>query len=84
MHAAVSAKTRLVYICNPNNPTGTMLDSAAIAAFVAALPDHVTTVIDEAYMEFVEGGSLVGQPGQRAKAHGRFADILQASRHGGG
>ena len=55
MHAAVSAKTRIVYICNPNNPTGTMVDSAAIAAFVAALPDHVTTVIDEAYMEFVEG-----------------------------
>jgi histidinol-phosphate aminotransferase len=55
MHAAVSAKTRLVYICNPNNPTGTMVDSAAIAAFVAALPDHVTTVIDEAYMEFVDG-----------------------------
>ena len=55
MHAAVSAKTRLVYICNPNNPTGTMVDAAAIAAFVAALPDHVTTVIDEAYLEFVEG-----------------------------
>jgi len=55
MHAAVSAKTRVVYICNPNNPTGTMVDSAAITAFVSALPDHVTTVIDEAYMEFVEG-----------------------------
>jgi histidinol-phosphate aminotransferase len=57
MHAAVSAKTRIVYICNPNNPTGTMVDSAAIAAFVAALPDHVTTVIDEAYLEFVGGAS---------------------------
>src|ERR1700733_5969553 len=66
MHAAVSAKTRIVYICNPNNPTGTMVDSATIAAFVAALPDHVTTVIDEAYMEFVEGTpssvSLVAGP----------------------
>jgi histidinol-phosphate aminotransferase len=57
MHAAVSGKTRIVYICNPNNPTGTMVDSAKIAAFVAALPDHVTTVIDEAYLEFVEGAS---------------------------
>jgi histidinol-phosphate aminotransferase len=55
MHAAVSAETRIVYICNPNNPTGTMVDSTAIAAFVAALPDHVTTVIDEAYLEFGEG-----------------------------
>ena len=57
MHAAVSAKTRIVYICNPNNPTGTMVDPAAIAAFVAALPDHVTTVIDEAYLEFVDGAT---------------------------
>jgi histidinol-phosphate aminotransferase len=57
MNAAVSAKTRVVYICNPNNPTGTMLDSATIAAFVAALPDNVTTVIDEAYLEFVEGAA---------------------------
>jgi len=66
MHAAVSAKTRAVYICNPNNPTGTMVDSATIAAFVAALPDHVTTIIDEAYLEFGEGApssvSLVTGP----------------------
>jgi histidinol-phosphate aminotransferase len=66
MHAAVSAKTRAVYICNPNNPTGTMVDAAAIAAFVAALPDHVTTIIDEAYLEFGEGtpssASLVTGP----------------------
>ena len=66
MHAAVSAKTRAVYICNPNNPTGTMVDSATIAAFVAAMPDHVTTIIDEAYLEFVEGApssaSLVTGP----------------------
>ena len=55
MRAAVTDRTRAVYICNPNNPTGTMVDSATIAAFVAALPDHVTTIIDEAYMEFVEG-----------------------------
>src|ERR1700761_9107419 len=61
MHAAVSAKTRLVYLCNPNNPTGTMVDAPAIADFVAALPDHVTIVIDEAYIEFVEGApSSVG------------------------
>jgi histidinol-phosphate aminotransferase len=57
MHAAITAKTRAVYICNPNNPTGTMVDSAAIAAFVAALPDHVTAIIDEAYLEFVDGAT---------------------------
>src|SRR5260370_24915922 len=45
MHAAVSAKTRIVYICNPNDPTGTSVDSAQIAAFVAVLPHHGTSAI---------------------------------------
>jgi histidinol-phosphate aminotransferase len=53
MHAAVSARTRAVYLCNPNNPTGTTVAAADIRAFVAALPDHVTTIVDEAYLDFV-------------------------------
>jgi histidinol-phosphate aminotransferase len=53
MQAAVSARTRAVYLCNPNNPTGTTLAAADIRAFVAALPDHVTTIVDEAYLDFV-------------------------------
>jgi histidinol-phosphate aminotransferase len=52
MHAAVSARTRAVYLCNPNNPTGTTVAAADIGAFVAALPDHVTTIVDEAYLDF--------------------------------
>lgn len=62
MHAAVSARTRAVYLCNPNNPTGTALPAADIRAFVAALPESVTTIVDEAYMDFVVGpdiGSVV-------------------------
>ncbi|HVW67712.1 MAG TPA: histidinol-phosphate transaminase [Steroidobacteraceae bacterium] len=54
MRAAVSERTRVVYLCNPNNPTGTALPSEAIDAFVAAMPQHVTVVIDEAYMDFVD------------------------------
>jgi histidinol-phosphate aminotransferase len=53
MHAAVSARTRAVYLCNPNNPTGTTVAAADIRAFVAALPDHVTAIVDEAYLDFV-------------------------------
>jgi histidinol-phosphate aminotransferase len=53
MHAAVSAQTRAVYLCNPNNPTGTTVAAADIRAFVAALPDHVTAIVDEAYLDFV-------------------------------
>ena len=52
MRAAVSPRTRAVYICNPNNPTGTALPAAAIRAFVRTLPETVTTIVDEAYMDF--------------------------------
>ena len=54
MRAAVSAHTRAVYICNPNNPTGTALQAEAIEAFVNSLPDGVTTIVDEAYMDFAD------------------------------
>jgi len=53
MHSAVSPRTRAVYLCNPNNPTGTTVAAADIRAFVAALPAHVTTIVDEAYLDFV-------------------------------
>jgi histidinol-phosphate aminotransferase len=54
MSAAVSARTRAVYICNPNNPTGTAVHAEAIEAFVNSMPDRVTTIVDEAYMDFVD------------------------------
>jgi histidinol-phosphate aminotransferase len=53
MRAAVSPATRAVYLCNPNNPTGTALTAAEIRAFVATLPAGVITLVDEAYMDFV-------------------------------
>jgi len=49
----VTAKTRLVFIANPNNPTGTLLKQEAIEHFVSMLPEHVICVLDEAYFEFV-------------------------------
>jgi len=52
MQAALSARTRAVYLCNPNNPTGTALPAADIRAFVRALPAPVTAIVDEAYMDF--------------------------------
>jgi histidinol-phosphate aminotransferase len=50
--AAVDANTRLVYLANPNNPTGTVVDAAAIDRFLDRLPAHVITVLDEAYYDF--------------------------------
>lgn len=57
--AAVSAKTKLIWLCNPNNPTGTTVDSAAFYAFVDALPSHVWLVLDEAYIEFASAESRI-------------------------
>ena len=54
MADAITANTRLVFIANPNNPTGTMVDQAAIERFMDRLPDHVIAVFDEAYIEFPE------------------------------
>lgn len=54
MRAAVSARTRAIYVCNPNNPTGTALSAASIRSFVGSLPDSVTTIVDEAYLDFVD------------------------------
>jgi histidinol-phosphate aminotransferase len=57
MHAAVSPRTRAIYLCNPNNPTGTALPAAQIRDFVRALPAGVTTLVDEAYMDFAAAGA---------------------------
>lgn len=54
MADAISPKTRLVFIANPNNPTGTMVDEATIDRFMARVPEHVVVVFDEAYFEFPE------------------------------
>lgn len=54
MLAAVTGNTRVVFIANPNNPTGTLLAQDAVENFVAALPSDVLCVLDEAYYEFVD------------------------------
>jgi len=52
MLAAIRSDTKLVYIANPNNPTGTMLSPAQLKAFLVAAPDDVIVVLDEAYREY--------------------------------
>lgn len=54
MAAAITEKTRLIFIANPNNPTGTWLSTAALQAFMAKVPEHVVVVLDEAYTEYVD------------------------------
>src|ERR1700722_18292655 len=49
---AIDENTRLVFLANPNNPTGTLLDARTVGRFLAKVPSHVVVVLDEAYYEF--------------------------------
>jgi len=55
MARAINERTRVVFIANPNNPTGTWVDAAQLEAFIAALPRHVVVALDEAYFEYTGG-----------------------------
>ncbi|MDX1634725.1 MAG: histidinol-phosphate transaminase [Marinobacter sp.] len=55
MADAVTERTRLIFVANPNNPTGTVHDADAIERFLARVPDRVLVVLDEAYCEYLEG-----------------------------
>ena len=50
--AAINPDTRLIFIANPNNPTGTLLEAAAVDRFLDRVPEHVLVVLDEAYCDF--------------------------------
>ncbi len=52
--AAIDDNTRILFIANPNNPTGTMFDAAAADAFLARVPPHVMVILDEAYSDFAK------------------------------
>src|SRR5262245_149866 len=58
MLAQVNKATRLVYICNPNNPTGSLTARKEIEAFLAKLPESVYVLIDEAYHDFAEPSAM--------------------------
>jgi histidinol-phosphate aminotransferase len=51
--AAITENTRMVLVCNPNNPSGTYVDAAALNAFMDKVPAHFVVVLDEAYVEYV-------------------------------
>lgn len=63
MIEAISAATRVVMVCNPNNPTGTEIDPLEFERFLAQIPEDVLVVLDEAYFEFgtrrIDGARLI-------------------------
>ena len=56
MLAAITDRTRLIFVCNPNNPTSTVVDPDELASFVSAVPSDILVVIDEAYVEYIRDG----------------------------
>jgi histidinol-phosphate aminotransferase len=58
MLAAITPNTRMVFVCNPNNPTGTALRTEEIEAFIDRVPSDVLVVLDEAYKEFVDDAHI--------------------------
>ena len=72
MRAAITPATRIVFVANPNNPTGTWIAPGAMAAFIASVPDDVLVVLDEAYHEYLD-------PDQHAPAAawtGKYANLI--------
>lgn len=67
MVAAITERTRVVIVCTPNNPTGTIVGADEFAAFMEVVPDDLLVILDEAYVEFVrdptsvDGATLVGR-----------------------
>lgn len=68
MHAAIREDTRVVWLANPNNPTGTWLPADQVRAFIAAVPERVLVVLDEAYNEYL-------MPEQQADTASWLADF---------
>jgi histidinol-phosphate aminotransferase len=58
MHAAIGPNTQLVYVCNPNNPTGTAVGRVELEQFIRAVPAPVLVLVDEAYMDLADGDSV--------------------------
>jgi histidinol-phosphate aminotransferase len=72
MRAAITPETRIVFVANPNNPTGTWIAPRELEAFIASVPGDVLVVLDEAYNEYLE-------PAQRAPSAawtGKYANLV--------
>ena len=79
MLAAITDRTRLIFVCNPNNPTSTVVDPDALARFVAAVPPHILVVLDEAYVEYIRG-DLVPDSFGLVRAHSNVVVLRTFSK----
>ncbi|WNG87305.1 histidinol-phosphate transaminase [Mycobacterium sp. ITM-2016-00317] len=79
MLAAITDRTRLIFVCNPNNPTSTVVDPEALARFVAAVPPHIMVVLDEAYIEYVRD-DMVPDSFELVRAHSNVVVLRTFSK----
>jgi histidinol-phosphate aminotransferase len=73
MASEITAATRLILICNPNNPTSTAVDLNAVGAFLEGVPRHVCVILDEAYCEF---SLALGDPYASVELLRRFTNLV--------
>ena len=80
--AAVSDRTKLAFLPTVNNPTGTMTPRADVLRFLDAVPEHVLTVIDEAYVHYVDDPDFADaiEEGEAGPPRARSADVLEDLR----
>jgi histidinol-phosphate aminotransferase len=74
MLRAIRPNTKLIYIANPNNPTGSFLDKAEIERFLDAVPQHIVVVLDEAYAEYL----ACSEQSIPAELAGRYPNLIVA------
>ena len=77
---AITEQTKLVYICYPNNPTGTMNTRAELEAYFGRVPPHVLTVLDQAYFEYIEDPEYVDGIEEYVKAGHRLLVLRTFSK----
>lgn len=75
MARAITPRTKLLFVCNPNNPTGTIVNASEVDALMTAVPEHVIVVFDEAYAEYVRDPQFPDSLGYVRQ--GRHAIVLR-------
>ena len=78
--AAIGPRTKLVFVCHPNNPTGTMNGRDELLRFVEAVPPHVLTVVDQAYYEYIDDPDYLDAVEELFKAGHRVLAIRTFSK----
>jgi histidinol-phosphate aminotransferase len=79
MLAAITDRTRLIFVCNPNNPTSTVVDPDALARVVEAVPSDILIALDEAYVEYIRDG-LVPDSFGLVRKHGNLVVLRTFSK----